>query len=75
MHESMMEGFEKYPQTRIVIINCTEWFTQRPSSLKAQKQIYSNYKHHPTFKFLMGLSTNGAIIFVSRAWGGRASDN
>ena len=71
----MMEGFEKYPQTQIVIINCTEWFTQRPSSLKAQKQIYSNYKHHPTFKFLMGLSPNGAIIFVSRAWGGRASDN
>ena len=57
-----------------VIIDCTESFTQKPSSLQACKEIYSNYKSHTTFKFLVGINAHAAIVYVSRAWGGRTSD-
>ena len=71
--ESLPNQFKNFPHTR-VIIDCTELFIQRPSSLEARRQTFSNNKHHNTFKFLIGISPNGAIIYVSRAWGGRASD-
>ena len=41
--------FSKYPSTR-VIIDCTELYIQRPSSLVSQSETFSNYKHHNTFK-------------------------
>ena len=40
----------------------------------ARAQTYSNYKHHNTTKFLIGITPQGVISFVSRGWGGRASD-
>ena len=35
---------------------------------------YSNYKHHNTFKSLIGISPGGAIIFVSKLFPGSISD-
>jgi len=32
------------------------------------------YKHHNTFKVLVGISPGGVITFVSNLWGGRVSD-
>ena len=58
-----------------VIIDCTEIFIERPTSLKARSQTYSNYKSHNTAKILVGISPSGAVTFLSKAWGGRASDN
>ena len=43
------QQFSKYPNTR-VIIDCTELYIQRPSSLVSQSETFSNYKHHNTFK-------------------------
>lgn len=57
------------------IIDCTEIFIERPSVLKARSQTYSNYKRHNTVKFLVGISPSGAVIFLSKCWGGRVSDN
>ena len=68
----MPEQFKNFKNTR-VIIDCTELFTQRTTSLEAQRQTFSKYKHHNTFKFLLGISPIGAIIYVSRARRGRAS--
>lgn len=65
--------FKGFPLLRI-ILDCTEIFTQKPSSLKANREVYSNYKSHSTFKYLVGISPHPAVVFVSRAWGGRASD-
>jgi hypothetical protein len=47
---------------------------QTPSSLENQSQTYSNYKSHNTFKALVGISTTGAVVFISKLWGGSASD-
>ncbi|KAL1471558.1 hypothetical protein MTO96_039887 [Rhipicephalus appendiculatus] len=56
------------------IIDCTEIFIQRPTVMTARSQTYSNYKHHNTVKLLIVITPSGAISFVSKAWGGRASD-
>ena len=57
-----------------VILVCTELFVQNPSKLDARKQLYSNYKHHITYKFLIGISPQMGVTYVSRMYGGRASD-
>ena len=49
-------------------------FVQVSSSLTAQSQTWSNYKHHNTFKVLVAISPIGQVTFVSKLWGGRASD-
>jgi hypothetical protein len=66
-------SFKKYPNTRI-IIDCTEFFIQRPSSLMGQSITFSHYKHHNTFKLLVGISPGGVATFISELWGGRISD-
>ena len=57
-----------------VIIDCFEVFCERPSSLKARAQTWSNYKHHNTVKFLIGITPQCVVSFISKGWGGRASD-
>ena len=56
------------------IIDCAETFMQRPSNLKTRGETYSNYKSHNTVKYLVGIAPHGHIMFISRAYGGRASD-
>ena len=58
----------------IAIIDCFEVFCERPTGLKARAQTWSNYKHHNTIKFLIGIAPQGAITFISKGWGGRVSD-
>ena len=62
-----------YPRARC-IIDCSEIFTERPCSYQARAQTYSNYKKHNTVKFLIGITPCGAISFLSKCWGGRATD-
>lgn len=64
---------ELFPHTRC-IIDCSEVFIERPYSYKARAQTFSNYKKHNTVKFLIGITPNGAISFLSQCWGGRATD-
>eukprot|EP00794_Sanderia_malayensis_P011613 gene11612-biopygen9279 len=45
-----------------------------PSSMKAQSQTWSEYKHHNTWKALIGISPSGLITFVSKLWSGKVSD-
>ena len=57
-----------------VIIDCAEVFIERPKSLSAQAATWSDYKHHNTFTFLVGITRTGFISFVSSFYGSRASD-
>ncbi len=57
-----------------IIIDCFEVFIERPSNLLARSQTFSSYKHHNTVKVLIGITPQGSICFVSKAWGGRTSD-
>ena len=56
------------------MIDCAETFIQRSSNLKDEAETYSFYKEHNTAKYLVGISPHGLIMFVSRSYGGRASD-
>ena len=33
-----------------------------------------NYKHHNTIKYLISITSSGAVNFISEGWGGRVSD-
>ncbi|XP_037579368.2 uncharacterized protein LOC119462094 [Dermacentor silvarum] len=56
------------------IIDCTEVHMQRPKKLYPRGQTYSAYKGCNTAKFLVAVAPSGFIMFVSNAYGGRASD-
>lgn len=59
----------------ICIIDCFEIFMETPRDLKAKCQTYSKYKAHNTMKYLIGITPQGVISFISRGWGGRTTDN
>ena len=53
------KSFKKYKNIRC-IIDCTEVHVQQPVNNQD-----SSYKGNTTFKFLVGIAPNGAIIYVS----------
>ena len=55
-------------------LDCTKIFIERPSDLLSRAQVWSNYKHHSTIKFLIGITPQGTISYVSECAGGRMSD-
>nr|XP_012564768.2 uncharacterized protein LOC101238994 [Hydra vulgaris] len=55
--ETMPLCFRKYFETKVaVIIDCFEIFINKPSNLCARAATWSQYKHHNTVKFLIGVS-------------------
>ena len=56
------------------IFDCSEVFVERPSDLLARAQMWSNYKHNFTVKFLIGITPQGTISYVSDCVGGCMSD-
>ena len=72
--ETMPRCFrETYPQTRVVI-DCTEVFIEKASSVRSQSVTFSNYKHHNTAKGLVVISPAETITFVSDLYKGRTSN-
>lgn len=74
LRTSMPTTFRKFFKQCAVIIDCSEIFIERPADLLARATVWSNYKHHSTIKFLIGITPQGTVSFVSHAWGGRVSD-
>lgn len=75
LRKTMPIEFRKtFGQKTSVIIDCFEVFIQRPKNLLSRAQTWSAYKHSNTVKFLIGITPQGSISFLSKAWGGRASD-
>ena len=73
VRKNMPDEFAEFATTRI-ILDCTEIFMQRPSAMFAQYESWSDYKHHNTWKQLVGITPNGQVTYLSDLWGGRVSD-
>ena len=72
---SMPMSFRVKFGTKIAtIIDCFELFIDRPSNLTARATTWSFYKNHNTVKYLIGITPQGTVCFISKGWGGRASD-
>ena len=56
------------------IIDCFEIFIERPSNLLAKNCTWSQYKHYNTAKYLISITPQGYISFISDGWRGRFSD-
>lgn len=70
---TLPKQFKYFPKTR-AIIDCTEFFIQKPSLPSSQRVTWSQYKHHNTFKSLVGISPTGAFTFISKLFTGSISD-
>ncbi len=70
---NLPKSFQHFPETRVVI-DATEFFIQKPFRPHAQRQTWSNYKHHNTFKLLVGIMPTGTITFLSQLYSGSISD-
>jgi len=68
------KAFEiNYPNCRC-IIDCTEIRVEQPSTAEQRVYLYSRYKSCYTIKFLVSITPNGMINFLSKCYGGRSSD-
>ena len=56
------------------IIDGTEIYIEQPKHPEAKQLTFSIYKNHNTLKYLIGISGDGAINFVSTLEGGSISD-
>lgn len=65
---------EQFNDTIVLIIDCFEVFIERPANLKAAVKCWSCYKHATTIKYLVGITPQGFIAFISTGFGGRSSD-
>ena len=74
MRVSLPECFREKLNKTVMIIDCTEIFIERASNVLARSQTWSTYKSHNTLKYLIGITPQGTISFVSKTWGGRVSD-
>ena len=57
-----------------MIIDCTEIAVEAPESLHTRSVYYSDYKHHNTYKALIGITPAGVLCFVSELFPGNVSD-
>ena len=53
---------------------CTIDCSDCPRNLEIQALTWSDYKKHNIVKFLVEIAPSGMISFLSKAWGGRASE-
>ena len=73
LRKHMPKSFKGFKNIRCSI-DCTEFFVQMPRNLARQSNLYSNYKHHHTFKCLIAVAPNGTGVFVSQLYEGAISD-
>ena len=74
LRKTLPMDFRKHCPNCAVIIDGFEIFLDRPLNPLARAQTFSNYKHHNTVKYLIGISPQGTVTFISEGWGGRVSD-
>ena len=70
----MENVFKKLSPKTVLIVDCTEFQMEKPSSLDAQSACYSSYKSTNTVKALLGITPSGVVSFVSELFPGSTSD-
>lgn len=73
--ENMTQAYRSDFPVCLAILDCTEIKTEKPSSMRQQSQLYSDYKSTNTLKGLVVCDPRGSIIFVSDLFSGSISDN
>ncbi|XP_066596476.1 uncharacterized protein [Prorops nasuta] len=66
-------SFANYPNCR-AIIDCTELQCETPPTIEQRALMYSTYKSGFTVKYLIAITPSGYISFISKGYGGRATD-
>ena len=73
VRKHLPKSFKKYKNIRC-IIDCTEVHVQSPTNFEAQGNQYSSYKGYTSYKFLVAVAPNGAVVYVSDAFEGSITD-
>ena len=71
---NMPDSFNNFFPTTRVIIDCCEIKVQTPRNVDAQRETWSQYKSHNTFKFLIGIAPSGQTTYLSKLFCGSISD-
>lgn len=74
VNKHMPAPFSKHFKRTRAVVDCTEFYIQRPRNVRSQAATYSTYKSRNTLKALLGISPVGAITFLSNLWSGNTSD-
>jgi hypothetical protein len=53
---------------------CFEIFVHRPTNFRERASTFSSYKNNNTIKFLISITSQGNVSFISLGYGGRCSD-
>ena len=56
------------------IIDCFEIFIEKPMDLMSKTATWSTYKHYNTVKYLISITPQGTVNFISKGYAGRVSD-
>ena len=70
----MRTSFKIFVRKCAAIIDCLEVFIEMPSNLLTRAQVWSNYKHHNTIEFLIEITPQGIISYMSQCVVGQISD-
>lgn len=74
VQENMPAVFKKNFCKCRCILDLMEIFIDCPTNLTGTAEKASNCKHNYIIKYLVGITPDGAVSFLSRGWGGRVSD-
>ena len=75
LQKTMPWCFRSHYDLRVTsIIDCFEVFIEKPTSLMAKSATWSTYKHHNTVKYLISITPQGTVSFLSKGYRGRVSD-
>lgn len=68
-------AFRKCYSKAISIIDCIEIQIEKPSNASHQAATWSQYKSCNTIKYLISITPDGLINFISEGYGGRTADS
>ncbi|XP_055626909.1 uncharacterized protein LOC129768977 isoform X2 [Toxorhynchites rutilus septentrionalis] len=75
IHRNMPHFFRPDFTDVVAVLDCMEIPIKKPKCLHCRINAYSHCKGHETAKYLITVTPGGTISYVSRGYGGRASEN